>query len=55
MSDAQHPPRPAEGRLNDLWDKPVRDLVLLADPALGEPQRERHRIYSLLTMALVAR
>jgi tRNA(Arg) A34 adenosine deaminase TadA len=51
---SQHPPRPSEGRLNDLWEKPVKDLVLLQAPTFSEGEKERHTLYSLLVMALVA-
>lgn len=54
MDDSSYPPRPREGPLNDYWDKPVKDLVLLATPVLDAGQQERHTIFSLLTMALVA-
>jgi tRNA(Arg) A34 adenosine deaminase TadA len=55
MTDVTHPPRPSSGRLNDLWDAPARDLASLAAPALEDGELERHRVYSLLLMALVAR
>jgi tRNA(Arg) A34 adenosine deaminase TadA len=54
MSDATYPPRPSSGRLNDLWDSPVKDLVLLPAPTLSAPQVERHLLYCNLLMALLA-
>lgn len=54
MSDAMHPPRPEDGRLRDLWDAPVRDLVLLPSPTFAPGQKERHLIYCQLLMALVS-
>jgi tRNA(Arg) A34 adenosine deaminase TadA len=53
MAESVHPPEP-EGRLKDFWDKPVRDLVRLPVPLLAAGQIERHTIYSLLVMSLVA-
>src|SRR2546430_1137456 len=49
-----HPPRPRSGRLSDLWEKQVRELVLLPKPNLSPAQKERHTLYSVLLMAIVA-
>src|SRR5207237_50699 len=54
MSRAPDPPPPTEGPLHDWWDHPVRDLVRLRPPELPPGMKERHRLYSLLLMALVA-
>jgi tRNA(Arg) A34 adenosine deaminase TadA len=54
MSDATYPPRPASGPLNDLWDMPVKDLILLSTPTLSAAQIERHLLYCDLLMALLA-
>jgi tRNA(Arg) A34 adenosine deaminase TadA len=55
MSEASsHPPRPIAGRLHDVWERPVKDLVLLPTPEITAAQQERHTLYSLLVMALVA-
>jgi tRNA(Arg) A34 adenosine deaminase TadA len=54
MTDAMHPPHPESGRLNDLWEARVKDLVLLPVPELSDEQKERHLIYCYLLMALVA-
>src|SRR5581483_6158417 len=54
MANHSHPPRPTSGRLDELWDKPVRDLVLLPDLQLEDGAIERHRMYSLLLASLVA-
>lgn len=50
---ASYPSKP-EGRLQDYWEKPVRELVLLPNLVFIEGAAERHTMYSLLTMALVA-
>lgn len=49
-----HPPRPLNGRLHDFWDKPVQDLVVLDAPQLTEADQERHTLYCLVLIALVA-
>jgi tRNA(Arg) A34 adenosine deaminase TadA len=54
MGDSVYPPRPESGRLYDFWDAQVKDLVLLPTPTLSEEQKERHILYSLVLMALVA-
>ena len=54
MSDSTYPPRPASGRLSELWDSPVKDLVLLPTPSLSAAQIERHLLYCNLLMALMA-
>src|SRR6266446_6975637 len=51
--ETSYPPRPSDGRLGDLWDQQVKDLVLLPDPKLSCEQNERHRLYNLLVMSLV--
>ena len=40
-------------RLKEYLDKPVEELVRLDEPPLPEGQKERHRIFSLMLMALV--
>ncbi|MCY3018126.1 MAG: hypothetical protein NTW87_03720 [Planctomycetota bacterium] len=50
-----HPPKPADGPLNSLWDDPVRKLVELPGPVLPPEEVERHTVFSLLVMALVSR
>jgi tRNA(Arg) A34 adenosine deaminase TadA len=54
MGDSFHPPRPSEGRLNELWEAQVKDLVLLPLPNLSPEQLERHNFYCDLLLALVA-
>jgi tRNA(Arg) A34 adenosine deaminase TadA len=49
-----YPPKPPGGVLNGAWDQPVSSLVLLPVPKISPEQQERHILYSLLTMALVA-
>jgi len=51
---ATYPPKPQTGRLHDLWSSEVKDLVLLPVPALSDGEKERHTLYSVLLMALVA-
>ena len=40
--------------LAQYWDKPVSQLCALADNAVTPEEKERHRIYCLLLMSLVA-
>jgi len=49
----EQPPWFIVGPLAELWNRPVRELAHVAPSAFGPPERERHRIYSLLVMALV--
>lgn len=49
-----HPPEPTKGRLHDVWNLPVKDLVLMPAPQLLPEQVERHQLYCLLLMALLA-
>ncbi len=48
-----HPPKPARGRLNEIWSNDVSELVQLPDPNLSLESRERHAVYCYLVMALV--
>ena len=54
MSESTYPPRPSSGRLNDLWDSPVKDLILLPAPVLSPAEIERHLLYCYLMMAILA-
>jgi tRNA(Arg) A34 adenosine deaminase TadA len=49
-----YPPRPDSGRLHELWDAKVKELVLLPVPAFEDGQKERHALYCSLLAALVA-
>lgn len=46
-------PEPRNARLRLYWDRPVRELVALDEPPLVAGEQERHRLFSLLVMALV--
>jgi len=48
-----HPPDPQEGRLKELWNSPVKDLVRIEAPALTPAQSERHLLYCGLLSALI--
>lgn len=50
-----HPPRPAEGPLNDYWDRDFNEVVLLPVPQFDDADKERHQFYCYLLMALIAR
>ncbi|MBY0455716.1 MAG: hypothetical protein K2V38_00100 [Gemmataceae bacterium] len=54
MADIVHPPRPTTGRLSEVWEKPVSEIVSITAPALKEEQIERHSLYCNLLMSLVA-
>jgi len=54
MENENYPPRPADGALNALWDSPVRELVQLKARALSDADKERHTLYGLLVLALLA-
>ncbi|MBO0360823.1 hypothetical protein J0X19_22885 [Hymenobacter sp. BT186] len=54
MAAIQHPPIPHTGPLASYWSRQVQELVLLPVTEFEAGQRERHQLYSLLTMALVA-
>ena len=54
-SKPPQPPTPAGESLKKYWNRPVRDLVQVAAPALSQESAERHRIMCHLAMALVAR
>lgn len=47
------PPDVENPRLRELWNHPVSELATLHEPPLAEAQQERHRIYSLMLMALL--
>jgi len=49
-----YPPRPSDGPLGPLWDKPVSQLVELSVPTWQPAEAERHTIACLLLMALVS-
>jgi tRNA(Arg) A34 adenosine deaminase TadA len=49
-----YPPKPPSGPLNQLWDLPVKDLVLLPITPIPDEDKERHALYSLLLLALMA-
>lgn len=54
---AENIPDPPSGinlNLKDYWKKPVANLVTVANKPIDAGQAERHRIYSLLVMALTA-
>src|SRR5262245_12999138 len=55
MEPKTHPPRPLSGPLHDLWDRPLREAVSLPAPQLDDGEVERHRMFSLLVLALLAR
>lgn len=54
LTSANYPEKPKDGPLNKLWDGPVRDLVSLPAPTFSAAEKERHSIYSLLVLALMA-
>lgn len=39
-------------KLNSYWDKPVKELVNRKANVISDEQKERHRLYSLLSMAV---
>jgi tRNA(Arg) A34 adenosine deaminase TadA len=47
------PPEVANPRLRELWNHPVSELATLHEPPLPAAQQERHRIYSLMLMAIL--
>ena len=53
--DDELPPSHVVGPLATYWNKPVRELVALPVVEFEPADRERHRIFSLLAMALVYR
>ncbi|NJO02605.1 MAG: hypothetical protein HC880_13800 [Bacteroidia bacterium] len=48
MTDSFKP----QGNLKDYWNKPVSQLVGLSNYVISEPEQERHKIYSLMLLAL---
>lgn len=52
-SGGQRPAPPDISKLRDYWDAPVWRLAQLDEPPLSEPQKERHRIYTRLLMAMI--
>jgi hypothetical protein len=54
QTEPNYPTRPAEGPLDQLWDRPVKDLVQLRAKTLTPEEQERHTLYSLLVLALMA-
>lgn len=55
MTNLFYPPKPTSGPLVTWWDKPVHDLVQMSSDEYSEEEKERHGLYSLLTMALVSK
>jgi tRNA(Arg) A34 adenosine deaminase TadA len=47
------PPDVENPRLRELWNHPVSELATLHGPPLEEGAKERHRIYSLMLMAIL--
>ena len=54
MPDHASPPRPTPPGLSAFWTTPLRDVATLPAEPIEPGLRERHRLYSLLTMAIVA-
>ncbi len=54
MPDDAAPSRPTPPGLKSFWAKPVSELATLPPEPIAPGLRERHRLYSLLTMAVVA-
>lgn len=52
MTSIPIPPPYVEGPLVEYWNRPVSELVAVQLSALDPAQRERHRLYSLVAMAL---
>jgi tRNA(Arg) A34 adenosine deaminase TadA len=48
------PPPPASPALQEYWARPVHELATVSAGSLGEADAERHRVYSLLVLSLVA-
>ncbi|NEK18183.1 hypothetical protein [Rhizobium leguminosarum] len=48
------PPPGSNKNLLEYWNKPVGELATVATSEIALEERERHRIYSLLTMAITA-
>jgi tRNA(Arg) A34 adenosine deaminase TadA len=55
MSAGPLPPAPASDALKTWWAKPVGELATVPPPPFSEEEKERHRIYAILLMALVER
>src|SRR5438046_1203649 len=49
-----YPPAPTTGSLTCYWSRPVHDLAQLTPPTFTGEEKERHRIYCYLLMALLA-
>ncbi len=47
------PPDVDNEKLKQYWDRPVSELAQLREPGPNQAAQERHRIYSLMLMALV--
>jgi tRNA(Arg) A34 adenosine deaminase TadA len=47
------PDEPRNRRLKEYWDGPVKDLVALDEAPLEDGAKERHRLFGLLTFALL--
>lgn len=54
MSVVGKRPEYITGPLADFWDKPVSQLAELPPVSFSPEEKERHRLYSLLAMALVS-
>lgn len=48
------PPRPVPSGLRPYWDKKVSEFVDLPQPEIEDGLQERHRLFSLLLMAIVS-
>jgi tRNA(Arg) A34 adenosine deaminase TadA len=53
-SPKYYPLKPTAGPLHKLWNARVRDLVSLPVPTITPEAGERHSLYSLLVLALIA-
>jgi tRNA(Arg) A34 adenosine deaminase TadA len=54
LPDDASPPRPTPPGLTSFWTGPLRDFATLPPEPIEPALRERHRLYSLLAMAVVA-
>lgn len=54
MPDDPAPPRPTPPGLNEFWTAPLSEFATLPPEPIEPGLQERHRLYSLLTMAVVA-
>jgi tRNA(Arg) A34 adenosine deaminase TadA len=54
MTDDTPPSRPTPPGLDSFWEGPLNEFATMPADPIEPGLRERHRLYSLLTMALVA-